>query len=190
MRSASFRRSWKISWPLTLACMNQLKHLQLWNVCPTQPCSERHSTCSIRTLSLSSLSLSKRSRSSFCLSISSLWRSRRRFSRSSRSRRSRSVISRRLEGDKRKVKPPAKTFRMPRFNPSHMYEHTSTLPADFCGSTDALHPLAHSLFFHLLKWQDVLAFVRKGTLLVHHLKLRQTGDTQVLKEATDKMIRY
>lgn len=69
-----------------------------------------------------------------------------------------------------------------------MDEHASTLPADFCSSTDALHPLAHSLLFHLLKWQDVLAFVRKGTLLVvHHLKLRQAGDAQVLKEPTDKI---
>lgn len=78
---------------------------------------------------------------------------------------------------------------MPPFDPFHMYPRASTLPADFCSSTDALHPLAHSLFFHLLKWQDVLVFVGKGALLVlHHLKLRQAGDTQVLKEPTDEII--
>lgn len=116
--------------------MKQLQHSHLWNLCPTQPCRESHGTCSIRTRSLSSLSLSKRSRSSFCLSISSLWRSRRRFSRSSRSRRSRSVISRRLEEDKSKVKHPA----LPPF--SYVRPHVYTT----CGSLqlDARAPSAHA----------------------------------------------
>lgn len=70
------------------------------------------------------------------------------------------------------------------FSPVLMCEHSSTLPAYFCGATDTFHPLTHSLFFHLLERQDVLSFVGKGTLFVfHHLKLRQAGDTRVLKRA-------
>lgn len=156
----------------------------------------RHNTCSIRTRSLSSLSLSKRSRSSFCLSISSLCRSRRRFSRSSRSRCSCSVISRRLGGGVDKI---AKWNIQETFafhtstylnNTTYYLYYLTILPAHLCSSTGALHPLLHSLFLHLLKWQDVFIFVGKRTLpALHHLKLGQAGD-KCEQQPTDKTVSY
>lgn len=64
-------------------------------------------------------------------------------------------------------------------NTSYYVYYPTMLPAHLCSSTGALHPLLHSLFLHLLEWQDVLIFVGKRTLpALHHLKLG-TGRRQM-----------